>query len=153
MERGQAAFLQLGDSAGTVFARWQSYWLDSIVNWSSQPWAYQQFDWNGITSGQAVGDQGSITLPAVPSVQGITEAALAGPWVATLTVLQFDEAAASSGPPATTTTVAACVGEIISASATLTAITWRLGSALAPVGAQFPPRTAITPLIGVPCRL
>jgi hypothetical protein len=24
---------------------------------------------------------------------------------------------------------------------------------LSPVGVQFPPRTAITPLIGVPCRL
>jgi hypothetical protein len=45
------------------------------------------------------------------------------------------------------------VGEVIGASAGLTTMTWRLGSALSPVGAQFPPRTAITPLIGVPCRL
>jgi hypothetical protein len=83
----------------------------------------------------------------------MTETALAGPWVATLSVLQFDETAASSGPPAAYVLAASCVGEVIGASATITQITWKLGSALSPVGAQFPPRTAITPLIGVPCRL
>jgi hypothetical protein len=100
-----------------------------------------------------VGDQATLTLPAVPSVLAMTEQALAGPWVATLSVIQFDESAASSGPPATTVLAASCVGEVIGASASLTQITWKLGSALAPIGAQFPPRTVITALIGVPCRL
>ncbi|NDC35745.1 MAG: hypothetical protein EBZ51_10310 [Synechococcaceae bacterium WB9_2_112] len=83
----------------------------------------------------------------------MTEQALAGPWVATLRVIQFDESIASSGPPASYILAASCVGEVIGASASLSQITWKLGSALSPVGAQFPPRTAITPLIGVPCRL
>ena len=153
MATGQAAFVSLGDGFGTVYARWQSYWIDAVVSWSSQQWSYQQLDWAGVTSGQAVGDQASLTLPAVPSVLAMTEQALAGPWVATLSVIQFDESAASSGPPATTVLAASCVGEVIGASASLTQITWKLGSALAPIGAQFPPRTAITALIGVPCRL
>lgn len=153
MQIGQAAFVKLGDGYGTTFARWQSFWIDALVSWDSQQWSYQQFDWAGVTSGQAVGDQASLTLPAVPSVLDLTEQALRGPWVATLVVLQFDEEAASSGPTADAVTVASCVGEVISASANLTQITWRLGSALAPIGTQFPPRTAITALIGVPCRL
>jgi hypothetical protein len=153
MATGQAAFVSLGDGFGSTFARWQSYWIDAITTWDSQSWTYQQLDWAGVTSGQATGEQATLTLPAVPSVLGMTETALAGPWVATLSVLQFDETAASSGPPATTVLAASCVGEVIGASATLTQITWKLGSALSPVGAQFPPRTAITPLIGVPCRL
>lgn len=153
MATGQAAFVSLGDGFGTIYARWQSYWVDAVVSWSSQQWSYQQLDWAGITSGQAVGDQAALTLPAVPSVLAMTERALAGPWVATLSVIQFDESAASSGPPATTVLAASCVGEVIGASASLTQITWKLGSALSPVGAQFPPRTAITALIGVPCRL
>jgi hypothetical protein len=153
MATGQAAFLELGDGFGTVFARWQSYWIDAVVSWSGQQWSYQQLDWAGVTSGQAVGDQASLILPAVPSVLSLTEQALAGPWVATLSVIQFDESAASSGPPAATVLAASCVGEVIGASATLTQFTWKLGSALAPIGAQFPPRTAITALIGVPCRL
>ena len=153
MATGQAAFVSLGDGFGTIYARWQSYWIDAVVSWSSQQWSYQQIDWAGVTSGQAVGDQATLTLPAVPSVLAMTEQALAGPWVATLSVIQFDESAASSGPPATTVLAASCVGEVIGASGSLTHITWKLGSALAPIGAQFPPRTAITALIGVPCRL
>jgi hypothetical protein len=73
--------------------------------------------------------------------------------VVTLRVIQFDEETAGSTPPATYTLAASCVGEVISASAGLTTMSWKLGSALSPVGAQFPPRTATTPLIGVPCRL
>jgi len=153
MATGQAAFVSVGDGFGSIYARWQSYWVDAVVSWSSQQWSYQQLDWSGVTSGQAVGDQAALTLPAVPSVLALTEQALAGPWVATLSVIQFDESAADSAPPATTVVAASCVGEVIGASATLTQITWKLGSALSPVGAQFPPRTALTALIGVPCRL
>jgi hypothetical protein len=153
MATGQAAFLELGDGFGTVFARWQSYWIDQIVSWDGQSWTYQQLDWAGVTSGQATGDQATLTLPAVPSVLTLTEAALAGPWVATLRVIQFDEEAGATAPPAAYVLAASCVGEVVGASATLTQLTWKLGSALSPVGAQFPPRTAITPLIGVPCRL
>jgi hypothetical protein len=153
MLRGQAAFVAIGDGFGATFARWQSYWVDAVVSWDGQQWAYQQLDWAGLASGQAVGDQATLTLPAVPSVQAMTEQALAGPWVATLRVIQFDESTATSGPPASYILAANCVGEVIGASASLTQITWKLGSALSPVGAQFPPRTAITPLIGVPCRL
>jgi hypothetical protein len=153
MATGQAAFASIGDGFGTVFARWQSYWIDAITSWDGQSWTYQQLDWAGVTSGQAMGEQATLTLPAVPSVLQMTERALAGPWVVALRVLQFDEEVGTTAPPATYTLAASCVGEVISASASLTTMTWKLGSALSPVGAQFPPRTAITPLIGVPCRL
>jgi len=153
MDRGQAAFIEIGDGYGTVYARWQSYWIDAVITWDGQAWSYQQMDWSGITSGQVTGDQATLTLPAVPTIQSSTESALAGPWVIQLRVIQFDESVAGSGPPATYTLVASSIGEVIGASATLTQITWKLGSALSPIGAQFPPRTAITPLIGVPCRL
>ena len=153
MDRGQAAFIEIGDGFGTTFARWQSYWIDAVTAWDGQAWSYQQMDWAGVTSGQATGDQATLTLPAVPSIQAATEQALAGPWVITQRVIQFDESAASGAPPAAYTLVASCVGEVIGASASLTQITWKLGSALSPVGAQFPPRTALTALIGVPCRL
>jgi hypothetical protein len=153
MATGQAAFVELGDGFGTTFARWQSYWIDQIVSWDGQSWTYQQLDWAGVTSGQATGDQATLTLPAVPSVLALTEQALAGPWVATLRVIQFDETSADTGPPAAYALAASCVGEVIGASGSLTSRTWKLGSALSPVGCQFPPRTAITPLIGVPCRL
>ena len=153
MATAQAAFLELGDGFGATFARWQSYAIDQLVSWDSQSWTYQQLDWAGITSGQAVGDQATLTLPAVPSVLALTKQAQAGAWVATLRVIQWDEELSSTPPASGYVLAASCVGQVIGAGGGLTQITWRLGSALSPIGAQFPPRTAITSSIGVPCRL
>ena len=66
--------------------------------------------------------------------------------------LADDGSTVDTGPPAGAILVGSATGEVIGASGGLTSITMRLGSALSPVGAQFPPRTATTPLIGVPCR-
>jgi hypothetical protein len=151
--RGQAAFLEIGDGSGSITNRWQSYWIDQVVSWDSRTWTYQQLDWAGLVSGQAVGDQATITLPAVPSVLQLTERALAGAWVATLRVIQWDEELSSTPPASGYVLAASCVGQVIGATGSLTQVTWRLGSALSPIGAQFPPRTAITALIGVPSRL
>jgi len=151
--RGQAAFLEIGDGFGSISNRWQSYWIDQVVSWDGASWAYQQLDWAGLISGQAVGDQATITLPAVPSVLQLTERALAGAWVARLRVIQFDESVATTPPASGYVLAASCLGQVVGASGTLTQITWRLGSALSPIGAQFPPVTATTALIGVPSRL
>jgi hypothetical protein len=153
MSAAQAAFLELGDGFGTTFARWQSYAIEQVITWDGQSWAYQQLDWAGITSGQSVGDQATITLAAVPSVLALTPRALAGAWVASLRVIQWDDEINATPPSSGYVLAASCVGQVIRASGTLAQITWRLGSALAPLGAQFPPTTAITPLIGVPCQL
>lgn len=154
MARGQALFVQLRDEAGTVtYARWQSFWVDATVTWESQPWAYMPMDWAGITSGSGGGDQATITLPRLPSVDGIMRRALAGPWLAVLRVYQFDESIDAGAPQAGQVLVGSCIGQVISASATASTIALKLGSALSPVGAQFPPVTATDALIGVPCVL
>jgi hypothetical protein len=153
MSAAQAAFLEIGDGFGAVFARWQSYAIEEVITWDGQSWSYQQFDWAGITSGQAVGDQATITLPALPSVLELTPRSLAGAWVAFLRIIQWDDEASTNPPASGYVLAASCVGQVVGASGTLTQQTWRLGSALSPIGAQFPPRTATTALIGVPCRL
>ena len=153
MARGQAAFIELLDEGGTTRARWQSFWVDQSVTWEGKSWDYQQLDWAGITSGQATGEQAAITLPRLPSVQALMKQALYGPWVAKLRVYQFDETADAGSPQAAQILVGSTVGQVVSASATVTGITLKLGSALSPVGAQFPPRTATSALIGVPCVL
>lgn len=154
MARGQALFVQLQD-AGQVatMARWQSFWIDATVTWEGQPWIYQPMDWSGITSGSSGSEQASLILPRLPSLQSIMRQALAGPWVATLQVYQFDEALDAGSPQADQVLVGSCVGQVISASATASTITLAIGSALSPVGAQFPPVTATDDLIGVPCVL
>jgi hypothetical protein len=154
MARGQALFVQLQDDAQTVtYARWQSFWVDATVTWEGAPWVYVPMDWDGITSGSAGGEQATLTLPRLPSLQAIMRRALAGPWLATLRVYQFDESLDAGAPQAEQVLVGSCLGQVISASATATTIALRLGSALRPVGAQFPPITATDALIGVPCVL
>ena len=153
VDRGQALFVQLQDAGQTAtMARWQSFWIDATVTWESVPWDYQQMDWAGITSGSG-GDQATLTLPRLPSVQAILRQVLAGPWIATLRVYQFDESLDVGTPQAEQVLVGSCIGQVISASGTATGITMKLGSALSPIGAQFPPVTATDDLIGVPCVL
>jgi len=153
MNRIQAARLTLSDGA-TVFARWQSFWIDRIVTWDGQAWDYQPFDWEGMLSGQSSVDQLSFTVPGTPSMRALVERALAGVWLATLEAYQLaDDGTADAAPPAGVILVGSAVGEVVDASGGLSSITVQLGSALSPVGAQFPPRSATTPLIGVPCRL
>lgn len=153
-ERGQVALLSLGDGAGTTYARYQSHWIDQVITWGGASFGYLQFDWAGVVSGQGAADQATISTPATPTMRAMIERALAGVWVATLDVYSFpDDGSGDSGPPAGMVLLASAIGEVIGASSTLSSITMRLGSALAPIGAQFPPRSASTPLIGVPCRL
>jgi hypothetical protein len=151
MARGQAAFAQITDESGLTVARWQSFWVDQTVTWEGQAWDYQQMDWTGVTSGQVTGEQASITLPRLPSLQALLKRALYGPWVVSLRVYQFDETLDTGSPQAEQILVGSSVGQVVSASGLLSTITWKLGSALSPVGAQFPPRTATSSLIGVPC--
>lgn len=154
MGRGQALFVELQD-AGQVatMARWQSFWIDATVTWEGQSWQYQPMDWSGITSGGLSNDQASLVLPRLPSLQAIMRQALAGPWFATLRVYQFDEALDAGSPQAAQVLVGSCIGQVISASGTAASLTLSIGSALSPIGAQFPPVAATDDLIGVPCVL
>jgi len=153
MARDQALFVQFQD-AGQVatMARWQTLWIEQTVTWEGQPWEYRQMDWSGITSGSG-GDQATIRLPRLPSIQAMMRQALAGPWIATMRVYQSDEILGGSSPPADQVLVGSCIGQVIGASATATSITLKLGSALSPIGAQFPPLAATDSMIGVPCVL
>ena len=153
MARAQVALIELGDGAGTMFARWQTQWMNQIISFGGVQWAYRQLSWSGLVSGQGQGEQAVITVPATKENHDLFERALAERWLCWITVLDFDEVAGDAGIPAAFTVAAATVGECIGGSGTLVNRTIQLGSALSPIGAQFPPRSATTELIGVPCRL
>ena len=153
MARAQAQYLRLFDSS-TTYQRWQSYYLGTPVSWSGAAWQYQQFDCDGITSGQS-GSDGSlgITLPATQFVVDVIERALREAWLAEVTLYEFDPTIDNTTPQALQTLVALFVGEVVSGTGGLTSITVALGSSLSPIGAQIPPRTFSTRLIGIPCQL
>lgn len=153
MARAQAQYLRIFD-AGATYQRWQSYYVGSTVTMSSASWIYQQFDADGITSGQGASEAAmSIVLPATQLVVDAVERALREAHLAELALYEFDPELGNSSPQAAQVLVAGFTGEVVSASATLSTITMSLGSSLSPVGAQIPPRQFSTRLIGVPCQL
>lgn len=145
----QSQFLRVFTAAGTTLQRWQSYYANQPRTHAGASWAYLPFEASGITGGQT-GDEGgvTITLPAVPAVADAIHLAIADGHRWELSVYQFTPGLESQQQLAATFT-----GEITGASASLTAITIELGSTLSPVGAQIPPRTFTTRLIGKGCRL
>jgi hypothetical protein len=145
----QAQFLRIYTTAGTTRYRWQAYFSQTAISLGGGSWTYRPFESSGITAGQT-GDEGGVTLtfPALTETVDAIFAAIPAGHLFELTIYSF--------PPsdfAARTTAATFTGEIVGSSATLTSISVELGSALAPVGAQIPPRTITTRLIGKGCRL
>lgn len=154
MPLAQSQYLRLFDAAGTTYARWQSYYIDTAVSWQGASWQFQQFAADGLTDGTA-DDGDSITIQA-PATNVIIEAfqnALAAGWLAELLIYQFDPLINNSTPQGGQTLIGGYVGQAVAAKATMTSFALVLGSALAPVGAQVPPRKLTTLLMGQGCRL
>jgi hypothetical protein len=154
MSFARSQYLRVFDAAGATYQRWQSYHAWTAVSWDSATWIYQPFQADGFTAG-LTGDEGAITItaPATPLVLNTVARALAQGHLLELKLYQFDPAGGDATPPNTQELIAAFTGEIIGASETLTDVRIELGSSLAPVGAQIPPRTFVTRLIGKGCRL
>lgn len=154
MGLARSQYLRVFDAAGATYQRWQSYHAWTTVSWDSATWIYQPFQADGFTAG-LTGDEGAITLtaPATPLVLDTVARALAQGHLLELKLYQFDPAGGDATPPAGQELIATFTGEIVGASESLTDMRIELGSSLAPVGAQIPPRTFVTRLIGKGCRL
>jgi len=140
----------VSEPSGTVRHRWQNYYINSAVTYQGNSWLYQDFTCDDLADGnqQSV----SLTLPLTPLVQSMVNQALAEGWLVELFGYQFDILQSNTAPPEDQTLAGTFLGEVIGARGGLYQVTLELGSSLAPVGAQFPPRQLTTELIGTPCR-
>ena len=153
MARGQSQYLRIF-SGSTTYQRWQSYYVNSSVSYGGAVWAYQPFDADGITAGEAQSESSiSVTLPATTNVMDVVLQALNEARLAELQVYEFDTILGNSTPQTGQTLIASYLGEVVGVSGGFTSIQMQLGSSLSPVGAQVPPRTFSTRLIGAPCKL
>lgn len=154
MARASSQYFRLYDAAGTTYYRWQQFYVGATVILDSAPWLYQPLEAEGIVSGDT-GDEGglSVTLPATGPVITAVTRALRDAWLAELRIYQFDALLGETVPVADQQLVAQFNGEVVSASGSLATITLQLGSSLAPIGAQLPPRTLTTQMIGAGCQL
>jgi hypothetical protein len=153
MERAQAQYLRIF-SGSTTYQRWQSYYVNTSVTYDGAVWAYQPFDADGITAGEVQSEASiSVTLPATTNVMEVVLQALNEARLAELQVYEFDTILGNSTPQTGQTLIASYLGEVVGVSGGFTSIQMQLGSSLSPVGAQVPPRTFSTRLIGAPCKL
>jgi len=153
MSRAQSQYLRIF-SGSTTYQRWQSYYVNTSVTWESATWTYQPFDADGITAGEVQSESSiSIRLPATANVVEVVLQALNEARLAELRFYEFDTILGSATPQAGQTLIASYLGEVVGVQGSLTSIQLELGSSLSPVGAQVPPRTFSTRLIGAPCKL
>ena len=153
MARAQAQYLRIF-SGSIIYQRWQSYYVNTSVSYDSNVWAYQPFDADGITAGEVQSESSiSVTLPATTNVMEVVLQALNEARLAELQVYEFDTILGNSTPQTGQTLIASYLGEVVGVSGGFTSIQMQLGSSLSPVGAQVPPRTFSTRLIGAPCKL
>ena len=153
MARAQAQYLRIF-SGGNTYQRWQSYYVGANVIYDGATWVYQQFDAEGITDGEMQSESSvSLVLPATIVVLATMLESLNQSYLAELRIFEFDPILGNTIPQADQALVASYLGEIVSVQGGFTSIQVELGSSLAPVGAQVPPRTFSTRLIGAPCKL
>jgi hypothetical protein len=154
MATAQSQYLRLFDAAGTVYQRWQSYYGNAAVTWDSHSWIYVAFIAEGFTAGLS-GEESDVSISA-PASQLVVEAfdlARKDGHLAELKIYEFNPAINNNTPQDGQTLIGSYVGQVIGGNAGLTRLTLQLGSALATVGAQLPPRKFTTAMMGQGCRL
>lgn len=153
MARAQSQFLRLFDD-GSTYQRWQSYYANATVTYDGSAWQFIPFSADGFTAGSS-GEEASIsiTAPATSVVISAFQAAIRLGRLAELSIYQFDTTAGNNSPQAGQILVSRFTGQVVGGTATLTTLTLQLGSALAPIGVQIPPRKFTTAIMGKGCVL
>jgi hypothetical protein len=151
--RGQAQYLRIFDGA-TTYTRWQGYYVNQTITWQSASWSYHPFTANGLIGGTAGTDSGvTIDVPATSTAVSVFENALSLNRLCEIRIYEFDTRLTQAAPQSTQALIGIFVGEVISLGGSFASLTVSLGSSLAPVGAQVPPRKYTNILIGAPLRL
>ena len=147
--RAQSQYLRIYDAAGVTYQRWQSYYANASVTWSSASWDYVPFIADGITAGSSGTEESvSVTAAATGLVVDAFLAAITNGRLVDLSIYQFDSATNNNTPQAGQELMAAYTGQVVGGNGGLTSLTIQLGSALPPVGAQVPPRRLTLAIMG-----
>lgn len=152
MARAQSAFLKIYELSGVVVARWQNYY-NATVTWDSQSWQHMSFIVEGLSEG-INGEESDIgvTTPAGTAPMRIIEQSIIAGRLIELEVYQFNTFLGNDVPQASQQLVSQYTGQVVGGSGGLTSITMKIGSSMAPLGAQVPPRKFTTAIMGQGCR-
>ena len=143
-------------SGNTTYIRWQNYYVNETINFFVQgvgtvPFEFFPFEFGGINDSAAVGGaEMTVAMPATSAALTQFLKAQSNLRLCELKLYEFSAYLAQTPPPQNFQVVATHVGQVLNLGGTFTQLQVGLGSVLSPVGAQVPPRTYSTALIGSP---
>lgn len=153
MNRGQSHYLRIYKGA-TDYDLWQSYYVNQTVTVDSKNYEYFPFQTGGIQESSALGSIGmSIAMPATQKAVETFELALYDQRLVEVSVYEFDSRLGNGAPQSGQILITRFLGQVVGLSGSFTSLEISLGSALATVGSQAPPRTFTTALVGNPLRI
>ena len=95
----------------------------------------------------------SIAMPATQKAVETFELALYDQRLVEVSVYEFDSRLGNGAPQSGQILITRFLGQVVGLSGSFTSLEISLGSALATVGSQAPPRTFTTALVGNPLRI
>lgn len=150
--RSQAFYLRVFSGA-TDFQRWQSYYVNQTITFDSKSWDYHPFTVDAFTGGSTPGERFTLEVPATNQAVETFNYALGLNWLCEVRLYEFSTQVTQNAPSTSQVLIAAVFGEVVEVRGGFTSLSVTLGSGLAPVGAQAPPRTYTTALVGTPLRV
>jgi hypothetical protein len=151
--RAQVQYLRLFDNSATYY-RWQNFYFNQTVTWDSVLWNYHPFVLNAMVGTATQSEAGiSVTLPATSVAVIALRTALDKNWLCELKMYEFDTRLSQQVPQAGQLLIGAFIGEVVGLGGSFTELDVSIGSSLAPVGAQVPPRSFSSRLVGNPIKL
>jgi len=152
--RGQAQYLRVYAPGGADYQLWQNFYVNTGVTLSSKTYSFFPFTCDGISETSALSGQSvQIKFPATSLAVNAFQDASRLKYLCELSVYEFDTRLGIDSPQSGQTLIANFLGYVSRMSGSFTALKVDLGSALAPIGAQIPPRTATNSLVGVPIQI
>lgn len=151
--RAQAQYLRLFDESATYY-RWQNFYFNQAVTWDSVLWNYHPFVLNALVGTATQAEAGiTVTIPATYIAVNALQNALDKNWLCELKMYEFDSRLSQATPQAGQLLIGTFIGEVVGIGGSFTELDVSIGSSLAPVGAQVPPRSFSSRLVGNPIKL
>ena len=151
--RAQAQYLRIYESGGDDQQLWQNFYVNTSVTVSSKSYDYFPFSCDRISETSVLGGPPiSLDFPATSLAVNAFQAALRLRYLCEVSVYEFDMRRGVMAPQSGQLLIANFLGYVAGMNGSFSSLRIELGSALAPVGAQIPPRTATSALTGVPIQ-
>jgi hypothetical protein len=151
--RAQSQYLRIFNES-TTYYRWQQFYYKQTVSWDNAAWEFHPFNADALIGSATSSESGiTISMPADQLAVTAFSRAIDLNHLCELKMYEFDSRLSQAVPQAGQILIGSYIGEVLSISGTFAEIEVSIGSSLSPVGAQVPPRSFSSRLIGNPIKL